>query len=300
MVHDRLLDAEHWRQFRTLILPNIAALSDAQCDQIRSIRRARRQPRRDARNVAVRRVGRAAAGLRAGRSVRGIVRGRSRGPDAELVPEAREGSANGELHPLLAGLEDAARIINGANRVVMKPRGSERLFAVQRSFRRIRICRWKRCSRACRSTDDAGGLCSRSRDGARRLLPWDIDRTFWEVLVDRSRQATAQRMPCGQPTNRAPVAVEGPGLMDVTIWTQRGIGDDSSGQSDESNDDERSCPRVLPIGPLEVTVRVPELRKARAAKLLTAGGTAEAVRSGGELRLSVPKVELHEVVAFDL
>ena len=35
MVHDRLLDREHTEQFRTLILPNIAALSTEQCDQIR-------------------------------------------------------------------------------------------------------------------------------------------------------------------------------------------------------------------------------------------------------------------------
>ena len=35
MVHDRLLDAEHIGQFKTLILPNIAALSDAQCRQLR-------------------------------------------------------------------------------------------------------------------------------------------------------------------------------------------------------------------------------------------------------------------------
>jgi len=35
MVHDGLLDAEHVDQFKTLILPNIAALSDEQCQQIR-------------------------------------------------------------------------------------------------------------------------------------------------------------------------------------------------------------------------------------------------------------------------
>jgi hypothetical protein len=35
MVHDRLLDREHIAQFRTLILPNIAALSTLQCKQIR-------------------------------------------------------------------------------------------------------------------------------------------------------------------------------------------------------------------------------------------------------------------------
>jgi hypothetical protein len=36
MVHDRLLDAEHTSAFKTLILPNIAALSDQQCDQLRA------------------------------------------------------------------------------------------------------------------------------------------------------------------------------------------------------------------------------------------------------------------------
>src|SRR4029077_2467335 len=35
MAHDGLLDAEHVDQFKTLILPNIAALSDAQCQQLR-------------------------------------------------------------------------------------------------------------------------------------------------------------------------------------------------------------------------------------------------------------------------
>ena len=36
MVHDRCLDEEHLAPFRTLILPNIAALSDAQCASLRA------------------------------------------------------------------------------------------------------------------------------------------------------------------------------------------------------------------------------------------------------------------------
>ena len=35
MVHDRLLDPAHTDPYRVLIFPNIAALSDAQCGQIR-------------------------------------------------------------------------------------------------------------------------------------------------------------------------------------------------------------------------------------------------------------------------
>jgi beta-galactosidase GanA len=35
MVHDRLLDPAHLAPYATLILPNLAALSDAQSDQLR-------------------------------------------------------------------------------------------------------------------------------------------------------------------------------------------------------------------------------------------------------------------------
>ena len=35
MVHDRLMDEDHLAPYKTLILPNIAALSDQQCQQIR-------------------------------------------------------------------------------------------------------------------------------------------------------------------------------------------------------------------------------------------------------------------------
>src|SRR5256886_2013101 len=35
MAHDRLLDAAHIDRFKLLILPNIAALSDMQCEQLR-------------------------------------------------------------------------------------------------------------------------------------------------------------------------------------------------------------------------------------------------------------------------
>ena len=44
MVHDLLLDAEQIDRYKVLILPNIAALSDRQCEQLDGLRGARRQP----------------------------------------------------------------------------------------------------------------------------------------------------------------------------------------------------------------------------------------------------------------
>ena len=43
MVHDRLLDADHLRRFQTLILPNIAALTTEQCEQLKEYVEQRRQ-----------------------------------------------------------------------------------------------------------------------------------------------------------------------------------------------------------------------------------------------------------------
>ena len=47
MVHDRLLDPAHIGQYRTLILPNIAALSAEQCRQITEFVRGGGRSRRD-------------------------------------------------------------------------------------------------------------------------------------------------------------------------------------------------------------------------------------------------------------
>ena len=56
----------------------------------------------------------------------------------------------------------------------------------------------------------------------------------------------------------------------------------------------------LPVGAQEVAIRLPEGRKARGVKLLVAGGTVRSRESGGELRVTVPSVTDHEVVAVEL
>jgi hypothetical protein len=50
-------------------------------------------------------------------------------------------------------------------------------------------------------------------------FPWDIDRTFWEVLgVDHGRllRNAIERAASEAP----PVTVTGSGMLDVTIWRQ--------------------------------------------------------------------------------
>ena len=50
-------------------------------------------------------------------------------------------------------------------------------------------------------------------------IPWGIDRTFWQVLnVDHGR--LFRNIVCRAPAEGPVVAVEGPGMVDVTAWRQ--------------------------------------------------------------------------------
>jgi hypothetical protein len=96
------------------------------------------------------------------------------------------------------------------------------------------------------------------------------------------------------------VEVSGKGVLDVTVWRQR--------ESMTVHLVNLTNPMMMkgpfreffPVGPLGVRVRLPEGTRARRVQLLTAGVAPHVKESGGMLSVSVPSVELHEVVAIDL
>ena len=57
---------------------------------------------------------------------------------------------------------------------------------------------------------------------------------------------------------------------------------------------------TIPIGPLIVHIRLPEGARASKVRLLSAGVTADAGSANGALRVTVPSVDVHEVIALDL
>jgi len=123
MVHDRLLDPARISQFKVLILPNIAALSTAQCDRIREFVRG------GGGVVAtyetslydewgVRRNDFGLSNL-FGASYDNALDARMQNSYLRLESAA----SSGERHPILTGLEDAERIINGVSRVHVRTLG---------------------------------------------------------------------------------------------------------------------------------------------------------------------------------
>ncbi len=90
---------------------------------------------------------------------------------------------------------------------------------------------------------DERELYLRTIGGSRIVyFPWDIDRTFWDVLcVDHGRLLrNAIRWATNEPP---PVEVEGPGMLDVTIWRQRGSLTVHIVNLTNPDDDERTAAR---------------------------------------------------------
>jgi len=57
---------------------------------------------------------------------------------------------------------------------------------------------------------------------------------------------------------------------------------------------------ALPLGELKVRLRLPTGSRARRTHLLVSGRTPKTEVSGGYVSVTVPGVEIHEVVAIDL
>jgi hypothetical protein len=129
-------------------------------------------------------------------------------------------------------------------------------------------------------------------------IPWDIDRTFWDVMcVDHLRLLrNAIEWAANEP---APAIVEGPGVLDVTVWRQR----DSMTVHlvNLTNPMMMKGPlrEVIPVGPQRARIRLPDGMRPRRVQLLTAGTTVTPRVVDGVCTVAVPSVGVHEVIAID-
>ncbi len=281
MVHDGLLDSA---RYRTLILPNIAALSTRQCDQLRTF---------------VQNGG----SLIATYETSLYDEWGARRPDFGLADlfkanyDGHEGPMQNSYlnlehpHPLLKGLEDTPRIINGVNRVKTKPSPGSPLTLVP-SYPDLPM---EEVYARVPKTDIPGVFLNEFGKGRVVYFPMDIDRTFWEVLnVDHA--AILKNAILWATDEPAPVEVSGPGVLDIAIWTQK----DSLTVHlvNLTNPMMMKGPirEIIPIGPQRVRIRVN--RDIKTARLLVANQTIPFRRTQDIIECEVPSISVHEVIAL--
>jgi len=292
MVHDGLLDPAHVDAFKVLILPNIAALSRGQCEQIieyvkrgGSIVATHETSLYDERGVR-----RADFGLADlfGASFDGRIDARMQNSYLRLESG----------HPLLAGLEDAERIINGVSRVHTRTRDvyPNPPLTLIPSYPDLPMEEvYPRVAR----TDIPEVFVRQVGRGRVIYFPWDIDRTYWDVLSPDHWKLLRNAV-VWAADEAPPVVVTGAGMLDVTVWRQKESLTVHLVNLTNPMMMKGPVREFVPCPPQQVSVRLPSGRRVRKVQLLVSGGTPSARESNGTVSLTIPSILDHEVVAIDL
>jgi len=97
-----------------------------------------------------------------------------------------------------------------------------------------------------------------------------------------------------------PVRVNGPGILDVTVWRQKKSMTVHLVNLTNPMMMKGPLRELIPVGPQRVRVRLPDGSQPRRVHLLAAGVSPRVEHTGRYLSLTVPSILDHEVVAIDL
>ena len=296
MVNDRLLDADHLKPFKLLILPNVAALSEAQCEQLRQYVRQGGSLVATFETSLYDEEGkqRPDFGLADlfGVSYDGRVEGPMRNSYLRLKPDAK----TGRFHPVLEGLDDAYRIINGIWRIQVKPAADfPSPVTLIPSYPDLPM---EHVYPRQPDTDIRELYLKELGEGRVAYIPWDIDRTFWQIMnADHGRLL---RNIVSWAANEEPrVRVTGPGVLDVTVWRQ--VKSQTIHLVNLTNPMMMKGPfrELIPVGEQLVEIQIPPDTKIEKAHLLVSDKTPACEIGERIVKVTVPSILDHEVVALD-
>jgi hypothetical protein len=298
MVHDRLLDHDHISQFKLLILANIAALSDEQCDQLRQFIKMGGSILATHETSLFDEEGRERKDFGLADVFGAHFKGRLPGPMKNSYLRLERDPASNTQHPILAGFEETERIINGLFWLDVAPADPsiQPQLTLIPSYPDLPMeMVYPRVER----TDTSAVFLREMGNSRVAYFPWDIERTFWEILcVDHcTLLGNAIRWVMNE---EQPVTVTGQGFLDLTIWRQK--------ESLTVHLVNLTNPMMMkgpfrehfPISEQKVKVRIPIGARVKHVQLLVSGQIPYFEVAPDYIIVTVPSILDREVVAIDL
>jgi hypothetical protein len=296
MVNDRLLDAEHLKPYKLLILPNIAALSIEQCGQIRkfveeggsllatfetSLYDVTGQRRTDFGLADL-------FGVSFDQNVEG--------PMQNSYLRLKKDQKTNQFHPVIKDLEDAFRIINTIHQVKVIPKitfpdpvtliPSYPDLPMEDVYPRVP------------ETDTRELYLRQLGNGRVAYFPGDIDRTFWQIMsADHSKllQNTIRWALNEEPI----VEVKGPGVIDVTVWRQKESMTVHLVNLTNPMMMKGPFRELIPVDQ-QVSISVPSGAIVNGVSLLVRGQKTDFKINEGKIIVNVPQIHDHEIIGIDL
>lgn len=297
MVHADLLGSESISPYKALILPNIATLSDTQCQQLRdyvieggSIIATYETSLYD--EWGNRREDFGLADVFGAHYAAGI---ESPMQNSYLNVEQE---SDGSYHPILSGLEKVGRIINGTKRVLVTvdPSLGNQPLTLIPSYPDLPMeMVWVRVPK----TDIPGVIIRKLGKGTVIYFPMDIDRTFWDVMCVDHGKLMANAVKVGV-NGQMPVYVDGAGIIEVTAWMQKKSMTVHLVNLTNPMMMKGPIRELIPVGEQVVRVQIPDEKHVTRVHLLRADIAPTVTQLESTLTIRVPSILDHEVVAIDL
>ena len=291
MVDDRDLGPAVVDRYRVLVLPNIAAMSDAQCTQIRDY------VARGGRIVATHETSlydewgtqRANFGLAdlfgcdyAGKALPRVQN------SYITIPGA---------NPFTRGLEDTPRIIAATSQMQVNPRDrAPQPLTLVPSYpdlpmERVFAEKW---------TTDIPAVYARQVGRGRVVyFPSNIDRTFWNILAEDHLKVLRNAIDWASDEVQ-PLIVTGAGMLDLAYWRQGGSVTAHLVNLQNPMMMKGYNRENIPTGAFTVSMALPANARMTGVRLLESGHAPQTRTERGRLVVEVPSVLIHEVVAVDL
>ena len=296
MVNASLLDAEHLKPYKLLVLPNISTLSDQQCDQLRQFAEGGGSIVATYETSLYDETGkqRKDFGLNDlfGVSYDQKVEGQMQNSYMRL----KKDPATNHFHPVLQGLEDAYRIINTIFHVKVLPKiqvpepvtliPSYPDLPMEDVYPRVP------------ETNIRGLYLREVGKGRLAYVPGDIDRTFWQIMSVDHGKLLKNTILWAFNENQM-VTVEGPGVIDITVWRQQSSLTVHLVNLTNPMMMKGPFRELIPVD-LRVSIQVPDGIKVKDVKLLVKGENPKFEISNGKVVLDVPQVSDHEIVALEM
>ena len=301
MVHESSLETKtsqeqnYLSRFKTLILPNVACLSEAQCEGLKAFVKAGgglvatfETSLYDERGSKKSNFGLSEL---FGVDIAGPIEGNPM-KNSYLRLEM------GTQHPVLAGFANTERIVNGNARLPVKENTSfpDKPVTLIPTYPDLPM------EEVYPRQDHTGiaELYLRSYgEGRVAYFPWDIDAIFWELLIEDHLRLFINTLNWVHQEEHI-VSLKGPGLFDLAVWKQEKSL--TIQLLNMTNPMYMNGPvrEILPSFPQELSFIIPQGIKIKEVKLLSTGKPVQYKLEGQKISLTVPSFLDHEVIAMDL
>jgi hypothetical protein len=296
MVNDNLLNPEHLKPFKLLILPSIAVLSDKKCDELRrfvdeggSLVATFETSLYDGDGKIRSNFGMADLfGVSYDKSVEG--------PMQNSYLRLKSDPETNKFHPVLKELENAFRIINTIFRVKVVSQGifpspvtlipTYPDLPMEQVYPRIPVT-------------DIRELYLRDTGKSRiAYFPGDIDRSFWQIMS--TDHGKLLRNAIFWALNEESIAeVLGPGVVDVTVWRQEHSMTVHLVNMTNPMMMKGPFRELIPVS-AQVCIKIPSGMKASGVHLLVSGGNPKSELKENKVVVTIPQIYDHEIIGIDL